>query len=536
MMIENKKYSLIEDKTNKMKEHLVVDQTKIDKMLEIKLKVFNREISLSEAKDLVNKTFDSISAEEFAYGEQHLFEAGITDEIMTDGMDDLLDVFKDIMVVNSLNLPKGHPIQTYADEATALKTLLIEIELKMSRKFIKNHWLELYEKLSKINTHFSRKQHQLFPALERKGFDRPSKIMWTFDDRVRDAIKDAYELLKTDKDEAFLKAQPNVIFLVRDILQKENDVLYPTSLKLLSEDDFIKMRKSDDEIGYCLIENPPLFTGTLRKGQITFNQEVNKDVNNLVNDLNNVLGKYGLSSTALNNEELDVSIGKMTLEQINLVYKHMQVDFSYVDENNIVKFYTDTKHRVFPRSAGVIGRLVENCHPRESVASVKAIIEAFRNGEQDEAEFWLDNGKKFIYIVYNAVRDNQGNFKGVLEMMQDVTHIRSLQGSRRLLTWNNDNPKEKESTTPTTSISQSEITQDTTIGNLLEKYPFIKEYLVSLSPDFAKLNNPDIFNIMKDVANISTISQVGGFEVNNLLELILKEIDSKKNKAQKFIK
>lgn len=164
MMIENKKYSLVEDKTNKMKEHLVVDQTKIDKMLEIKLKVFNREISLSEAKDLVNKTFDSISAEEFAYGEQHLFEAGITDEIMTDGMDDLLDVFKDIMVVNSLNLPKGHPIQTYADEATALKTLLIEIELKMSRKFIKNHWLELYEKLSKINTHFSRKQHQLFPA------------------------------------------------------------------------------------------------------------------------------------------------------------------------------------------------------------------------------------------------------------------------------------------------------------------------------------------------------------------------------------
>jgi len=527
-MSKNKQYTLAQDKTNRMKEFLVVDQERINKMLEIKLKVFNKELSPEEARKLVNNSFETVSPEEFAYGEQHLFDVGITDEIMAEGMDDLLTVFKDVLVVNKLNLLKGHPIQTYADEAAALKMLLIEMELKLNRKFIKNQWLEMYEKLNKINVHFSRKQHQLFPALERKGFDRPSKIMWTFDDRVRDAIKDAYELLKADKDEGFLAAQPNVYFLVHDILRKENDVLYPTSLKLLSDTDFVEMRKSDDEIGYCLIDTPPLYEGSARKGSLPTGVNSTVEVNNLVNDLNDVLGKYGLSRAALDNEELDVSIGKMTLEQINLVYKHMQVDLSYVDENDIVKFYTDTKHRVFPRSAGVIGRMVENCHPRESVATVKAIIDAFRSGEQDEAEFWLDRGDKFIYIIYNAVRDDQGNFKGVLEMMQDVTHIRSLKGSQRLLSWKNkDSGKEEKGVSEIKSTNQYEITQETTVGRLLEQYPFIKEFLVSLSPDFDKLNNPSVFDVMKNIATLSTISQVGGFEVTNLIQLIVKEIDNK---------
>ena len=115
----------------------------------------------------------------------------------------------------------------------------------------------------------------------------------------------------------------------------------------------------------------------------------------------------------------------------------MQVDLSYVDENDIVKFYTDSKHRIFPRSPGVIGREVQNCHPRESLSMVEAIIDAFRKGEQDKADFWIDKGDKFIYIIFNAVRDEEGNFRGVLEMMQDVTHIRSLKGSKRLLSWDN---------------------------------------------------------------------------------------------------
>ncbi|MDZ7774244.1 MAG: PAS domain-containing protein [Bacteroidales bacterium] len=165
----------------------------------------------------------------------------------------------------------------------------------------------------------------------------------------------------------------------------------------------------------------------------------------LITDLTAVLEKHGISAGESGPEVMDVAMGQMTLEQINLVYKHLPIDLSYVDENDTVKFYSDTQHRVFPRSAGVIGRKVQNCHPRKSVDTVEAIIEAFRKGEKDRAEFWIQMDGKFIYIIYIAVHDEQGNYRGVLEMMQDATHLRSLTGSRKLLTWEDEQKERNES-------------------------------------------------------------------------------------------
>jgi DUF438 domain-containing protein len=542
-----------------MRKYLNIDNERIQKMLDIKFKVFKKEITPAEARKLVNETFDHITPEEFAYGEQHLLDFGITDEIMVEGMDDILDVFRDVLVSEKLDLPKGHPIQTYADEAAALEHLLLKMErkldilinreqsqtslsfagqeerlLKMKDKFIKNEWLEFYEQLGQINIHFSRKQHQLFSALEKKGFDRPSKVMWTFDNGVRDAIKAAYDLLAADQDIAFIEAQPNVFHLVRDILKKERDVLYPTALQLLSEEEFAAMRSGDDEIGYCLIDKPPVMKGKADEPAAGVKTDATAS---LIKDIRDVLEKHGISASDKKDEILDVSTGKLTLDQINLIFKHQKVDLSYVDEHDIVKFYTDTKHRVFPRSKGVIGRKVQNCHPRESVYMVEEIINAFRNGEQDEAEFWLDKGDKFIYIVYNAVRDDEGNFRGVLEMMQDVTHIRSLTGNRRLLTWNKNKPAGTETKQAGSVMDESsnakgsaetekefKITPNTVVGPLIRRYPFIKEYLVSLNPKFSQLNNPVIFKTMGNIATLDMISKRGGFQVEDLIQKIVAEI------------
>lgn len=510
-----------------MKKHLHLDEDRIHKMLDIKLKVFKKEITPEEARKLVNQTFDTITPEEFAYGEQHMLAYGITNEVMVEGMDDIIDVFRDVLKTSGLNLPQGHPILTYAHEAEALEQLLLRMENKLKTKFIKNEWLELYEKLNQINIHFSRKQHQLFSALERKGFDRPSIVMWTFDNKVRDAIKRAYGLLEANNDKAFIEAQPDVIFLVRDILDKERTVLYPTSLKLLSHEEFASMRKSDDEIGYCLIDTPPLFDVNRKENELITAKRYQE--NDLIKDLTEVLKKHGLGATNGNIEVMDVSTGKLTLDQINLIFKHLQIDLSYVDENDIVKFYSDTKHRVFPRSAGVIGRKVQNCHPRESLASVEAIIDAFRSGKQDKAEFWIEMGGKFIYIIYNAVRDDKGNFRGVLEMMQDATHIRSLTGSRKLLTWDNENPHENANTLPTASLEKQkneyDINENTIIGPLIKKYPFIKDFLMSLNPKFKQLNNPIVFNTMGNIANLGMIAKRGDFKVNELIAKIKAEIE-----------
>jgi DUF438 domain-containing protein/uncharacterized protein (DUF2249 family) len=509
------------EQLSKMDKHLNLDKAKLQQMMDIKLKVFRKEISPEEAKILVNKTFKSISAEEFAVGEQHMLEYGITDDVMVEGMDDIIDIFKDVLEKSTLNLPKGHPIQTYIDESEALEQLVKQAEIHLNSKFIKNEWLDIYDKLQEINTHFSRKQNQLFSLLEKKGFDRPSKVMWTFDNNVRDAIKKAYELLQSDRDAEFVAAQENVFHLVRDILDKEKEILYPTSLKLISDKEFAIMRISDDEIGYCLIDIPPAFEV---KGS---SENTSSEEGSLMSDLMGVLSKHGIADSLANDKAHDVSMGKLTLAQINLIFKHLQVDLSYVDENDIVKFYSDTQHRVFPRSAGVIGREVQNCHPRESVKNVEAIIDAFRKGEQDKAEFWLEMGGKFIYIIYNAVRDEQDNFRGVLEMMQDVTHIRSLTGSQKLLTWENS---KKENVIEEEILDESTtnfgIHKGSIIAPLLKKHPYLKEYLISLSPKYKQLNNPVIFNTMGNVATLEMIAGRGDFKTEDLVTKLIEKVKS----------
>lgn len=414
----------------KMGEYIKHDDKKIETIMNIKLNYLKGKVSLEEAKKEIQDSVNEVTAQEFAICEQYLQQHGITDDELAERMEEILEIFDGILVTNKLDLPKGHPIRTYLDEVEAIRKVLAEMQIMLKKKFIKNQWAELYDKLSEINIHFARKQNQLFPALEDKGFDKPSKVMWTLENDIRDIIKKAKGYLESDKDNEFLEIQNEVIEMVEDMMVKEEEILYPTSMDMLSDVDFVKMRKGDDEIGYCLIQTPPSY-GNLKKED--YEPSAHKD---LLKDLAKVLQKHGISNDSNNNDVLDVSQGKLTLEQINLIFKHLQVDLSYVDENEVVKFYSDTKHRVFPRSPGVIGRKVQNCHPRDSVDTVQEIVRAFREGEHDEAEFWLEMNGKFIYIIYVAVRDEEGNFKGVLEMMQDATRIRSLEGNQRLLSWN----------------------------------------------------------------------------------------------------
>jgi uncharacterized protein len=512
-----------------MNKHLSLDNERIKKMLDIKLDYLNGKISLEEAKNRMNSSFESVTAEEFALAEQHLQSYGISDDTLAERMEEILQIFENVLTSTKLNLPKGHPIRTYIDETEEIRKVLSFMKELLNKKFVKNQWLEAYDKLNQISIHFSRKQNQLFSALERKGFDKPSKVMWTLDNNIRDIIRKSKNLLNEDKDSEFLSLQSEVLEMVEDMMIKETEILFPTSMELLNDEEFIEMRISDDEIGYCLIDNPPEYKGKDFKNNVTSKDTgINTE---LLKDLANVLQKHGITSKSTQEDEVfNVSQGLLTLKQINLIFKHLPVDLSYVDENEIFKFYSDTKHRVFPRSAGAIGRKVQNCHPRESVDTVEKIIDAFKNGEQDKAEFWIDMGEKFVYILYTAVRDEDGNFKGILEMMQDATHIRSLNGSQRLLSW--ENKKEDKEVqlkeANVIEVNKYNITENTNIGALLKQYPYIKDFLISLSPKFEKLNSP-VFKTMVGIATINMISARGGFEVSDLIIKIVEEID-KRNK------
>lgn len=549
---------------NDMKNYLEnINLEKVEKMTAIKKNYIEGLVDFETAEAEILQTFNTITPEEFAYSEQKMKEMGYTDMEMHEKMNSLIELFRNKIVQKEEELPKGHPIKTYIEENDAIKKLIKEIEIKtkkysIDKKFIKNEWLEIYDKLYQFNTHLSRKQHQLFSMLEKKGFDRPSRIMWTFDNAVRDNINSTIRMLNEENvdEKAFFEQQSIAIELTLDIMDKEEQILYPTSLKLISEEEFRKMRKGDDEIGYCLIERPTEFYFIDKeeetiKEKIIENKAKNMSGNNFMTDLAGLLQKYGMTGNkeeSKSNENLetkifDVKQGKLTLEQINLIFQHMPVDLSYVDENDLVKFYSDTKHRVFPRSAGVIGRNVKNCHPAESVDSVMEIIDNFRNGKQDEIDFWIQTPKgDFIYIYYVAVRDEKDKFRGVLEMMQNATKIRSLTGQRKIVTWENekkifekDNKKIKqvEEKSQENSISMKKenygLTKDTVIGDIVEKYPYIREFMPTVSSEYKKITNPIHFAIMKKVARLDMIAAKGGFTVDELIKIITDKINETEN-------
>ncbi len=537
---------------NPLKQKLDINNERYRIIVSIKEDYLDGKLSLEEGNRILKEKLGTCTPDEFAYAEQSL-KGVYKDEEILEKMDDLLELFDGVLVRAENEYPENHPLWAYLEEINAVEKVALEAdELLKQEKFIKNPWLGVFDSLAEWRTHLSRKQNQLYPMLEDHGFDRPTRIMWTFDDAVRDAISASYALLREDKYEEFLASVPETLAKLRDLNSKELEVLLPTSYKLLSDEEFVRMSKNDHEIGYAIIQAPGLYVVpgiNDSAAQLNGNNSAQGGAvsNEFLNDLAGLLSKYvgPVGGAPVGKDAvLDVATGKLTLEQINLLFRHLPVDLSYVDENELVKFYSDTPHRIFPRSANVVGREVKNCHPAKSVHIVEEIVEKFRSGEQSQAEFWINKPGLFIYVIYTAVRDENGKFRGVLEMMQDCTHIRELEGSRTLLTWDKtdfvgDGGKEKslaqeaaeeveEEPLTTDADGRFHIDAKTTLSNLIKQCPEIVDHLISLNPKFEKLKTPMV-KVMAKVATIKMMAERGDFEVDDLIS----KIDAFINKDKK---
>ena len=546
-----------------------IDMEKLQIVLDTKERYLDGKLTLDEARAILRERVKTLRPYEIALAEQEL-KTFDEDECRKEDIQQMMELFQDVLDRSRPDLPEDHPIMCYLRENDEMRRLLKQVEELAQYPVIKNQWLELYDELHKFRLHLSRKQNQLYSILERKGFDRPTTTMWLLDDFIRDEIRDARRLLEEDKDDEFIAMQPTVVADVLDLMQKEETVLYPTSLAMIRPSEFEEMKSGDREIGFAWI----------RVGKEAPKADTTKEAvpataaAGFANELASLLGKYGFAGGSTPGALLEVATGQMTLEQINLVYKHMPVDFSYVDENEIVRFYTDTDHRVFPRSKNVIGRDVKNCHPRTSVHLVEEIVEKFRRGEQNEVDFWINKPGLFIYIYYVAVRDEEGRFRGVLEMMQDCTRIRSLEGSRTLLSWDksnkaaskhgDDKPAEAAPTAPAPAAEEEseyvscscmkgsshapaapevasateektascgcsghsadvEITASTRLKDLLEHHPWLKGALAEINPAFKMLSSP-LARIMIPKATVGMMSERSGMDLQSLIDAIKKRI------------
>ena len=567
-----------------MKDNLPeVDMEKLRVVLDVKERYLSGALPLDEARAILRERVKTLRPYEIALAEQELktFE---DDECRKEDIQQMMVLFQDVLDRSRPDLPEDHPIMCYIRENDAMRGLLKQVEELAQYPVIKNQWLELYDELHKHRLHLSRKQNQLYSILERKGFDRPTTTMWLLDDFIRDEVRDARRLLEEDREEEFIAMQPVIVADILDLIEKEETVLYPTSLAMIRPDEFEEMKAGDREIGFAWIK-----VGGGHRTEESKKPLPATEAAGFASDLAALLGKYGFSGGSTPGQLLEVATGQMTLEQINLVYKHMPVDFSYVDENEIVRFYTDTDHRVFPRSKNVIGRDVKNCHPRTSVHLVEEIIDKFRRGEQDEVDFWINKPGLFIYIYYVAVRDEEGRFRGILEMMQDCTRIRSLEGSRTLLSWDKSNkaaskhgdapysapattpapeapsttdkpaedgseyvacscmkgashapkapeaPQAEASTSapaveasaPATAKTATDITGATRLKDLLEQHSWLKAKLPEINPAFKMLSTP-LARIMIPKATVAMMSERSGMPLSELIAHLQRVISEHK--------
>ena len=312
------------------------------------------------------------------------------------------------------SLPEGHPVRVYTDENRLITEIIESINsINITEK--KDEFLELFNKLCLIEKHYARKENQLFPYLEKYGWTSPSQNMWAFHDQIREEIKDSRNRIKEGNEVGISSSLQQLFKSIFHLMQVEEYRLLPNALNMLSEDDWKEMREGDEEIGWMFDTPPALYP---KEEYIHPSRDTKK---------------RELPFSLEGREHYDE--GYLTPEQVNFMFKFMPVDLTYVDENDRVVFYNRGEDRVFPRSAGIIGREVKFCHPPKSVDQVLMILKEFKAGRKDEAEFWINFKGKFIHIRYFAIRDEEGTYKGVLEMSQDVTHIRNLEGEQRLLDW-----------------------------------------------------------------------------------------------------
>ena len=315
------------------------------------------------------------------------------------------------------DFPQGHPVRVYLEENILIKKLFQELfETNMEEDY--QTFYNIFNQIGEVEKHFARKENQLFPYLEKYGWTGPSQGMWAFHDQIREEIKALRKKVEIKDSTNILNESISLFNSLDHLIQVEEGKLLPRALDMLNEDDWKEMYEGDKEIGWMFASAP------IQYPEVKEDDYVHPSADKK---------KRKLPFSLENRTHFDE--GYLTPEHVNFIFKFLPVDITYVDENDIVIFYNRGEDRVFPRSAGIIGREVKFCHPPKSVDQVLKILEEFKAGRQDTAEFWIQFKGKFIHIRYFAVRDEELNYKGVIEMSQDVTDIRKLEGDKRLLDW-----------------------------------------------------------------------------------------------------
>ncbi|RMH11588.1 MAG: DUF438 domain-containing protein [Planctomycetota bacterium] len=372
-------------------------------------------------------------AAEVAEMEQQLIREGVSiDKIM--GMCDLHAALVKEVLIDSAHpdVPSGHPVDIFMRENAALREVIQTLREALAsgaRLAAKQAFNDLMD----IDKHYARKENLLFSCLERHGITGPSQVMWGKDDEVRALLDELGQAIANENHcPCAAKALGERTFAaIESMMEKEEKILLPMALAHLSEAEWGEIHEQSPRFGWCLIEPggeyEPRRNADQSEAEPVAKRGQAGDVSLTVR-ATEVPPKTAPSSDAIMFET-----GALTPAQMAAIFKTVPFDLTFVDEDDRVRFFSEGPRRVFVRPKAVIGRKVQFCHPPASVSTVNQILDDFKAGRQDCADFWITRKGRFVQIRYFAVRDESGKYLGTLEFTQDLTRERALEGERRLL-------------------------------------------------------------------------------------------------------
>lgn len=378
--------------------------------------------NLENLKEEFKKILENLSPVDISGAEEELIKEGVPREEIHKLCDVHLAALKDVLDSEKVLAPAGHPIYTLMEEhriildfADKLKNNVKDIRRKKLDSILqsKEELNNIVKYLKDSESHYLREENVLFPYLEKHGVTQPPVIMWMEHERIRQEEKDIYKVMdmyeKMDLGDFTEVLEEKVLSLYQILsthFYKENKILFPTALKVVEKKEWKEIREGFDELGYCCFTPEPAKTPDREEKVQTYER--------------------------IPEGRIPLEVGSLSREEIEIIFNTLPVDITFVDKEDKVRYFSKTKDRIFPRTKAIIGRKVQQCHPQKSVDIVNKILDDFKKGHRNIAEFWINLKEKIIYIRYFALHNKKGDYIGCIEVTQDITDIKKLEGERRI--------------------------------------------------------------------------------------------------------
>lgn len=438
---------------------LLKDRESKKEILKDLLKQLHAGKSVKELKEQFKEILVSLSPLEIPLLEQELVKEGVSAKEIARMCDIHVELFRG-SISGSLEvekIPSGHPLHTLimendritkdAEMLSLYANSLASIEDENKRMEMLASMRELVDELKDIGkTHYSREEMLIFPYIERRGITAVPTVLWTKHDENRYAIRGLVRLLSRETEMGWSEFVERVKRSVADISQglvdmvyRENNIFYPTLHALLSEGEWVAIREQEEIFGYYKYSPEDKWNPSVRPIQ-PYEIEASlsaEQILSLPKEVQIALRGQRLEADRISPKkegDVELEIGFLSPREITEIFKTLPVEVSFIDKDDRVKFYSK-EHKIFARSKSVLGRPVQLCHPPKSYYMVEKILRAFKEGKRDLAEFWINAEGRTIRIRYFPVRDDKGEYLGTIEVIQDVTEIKKLEGEKRLLDW-----------------------------------------------------------------------------------------------------